>query len=222
MTFNPHNFTKIQAVINKYCDDIRTTPKIIAVSKTHSYEVIIQAIKHGVIHFGENKVQEAIFKFSSIKNNFPNIKVHMVGGLQSNKVKQALGVFDYFHSLDRYSLVKEFSKHINLCKNKKFFIQVNTGDEDQKSGIAINDVDKFISYCQYEIGLNIIGLMCIPPIKEDPETHFKILKKISIKNKLKHLSMGMSSDYKMALECGSTFVRIGTYFFGERKLINEN
>ena len=143
----------------------------------------------------------------------------MIGPLQTNKVKKALEIFDFFHSLDRESLAKEFIKNINLpfFANKFFFIQVNTGTERQKSGINLDEADSFVKYCVHDLNLNVIGLMCIPPYDDNPTPHFVALRKLAKKNKLQHLSMGMSSDYKIALNNGATFIRIGSYLFGDRQ-----
>ena len=141
----------------------------------------------------------------------------MIGALQTNKVKKALAIFDYFHSLDRYSLAKEFSKFPKDTSSKSFFIQVNTGQEEQKSGIQSSLLSDFVKHCLYDLKLNVVGLMCLPPINEDPKEHFLMLSDLAFKNNLKQLSMGMSGDYKIAIECGATFIRIGSSLFGERK-----
>ena len=191
---------------------------IIVVCKTFSIDKILPLIENGHVHFGENKVQEAELKWKEIKKKYSNIKLHMIGKLQTNKVKKALEIFDCIHTLDRESLAKEIVKNINqpLFLQKFFFIQVNTGEEKQKSGINLQESDSFIKYCKYDLKLNIIGLMCIPPINTDPTPHFIILRKLAFENKLKHLSMGMSNDYKIAIKNGSTFVRIGSMLFGAR------
>ena len=190
--------------------------KIIAVSKTFKIDHIKPLIEYGHIHFGENKVQEAQEKWTEVKKKNSNIQLHLIGRLQTNKVKFAVKLFDYIHSLDSKKLADKISiqqKEQNL--SKKFFIQVNIGDEDQKSGIPIRDTLNFYNYCK-KLNLNIIGLMCIPPFNEDSSKYFKKMTDLNNKLNLKEISMGMSSDYLNAIEYGSTFVRIGSSIFGER------
>ena len=151
--------------------------------------------------------------FKDLKTIHKDIYLHMIGPLQTNKVKKALEIFDFFHSLDRQSLALEFSKHPNRIKHKSFFIQVNTGNEKQKSGILSDLASEFIQYCLNALKLNIIGLMCLPPISEDPKKHFTLLKDLAQKNNLNKLSMGMSADYEIALNCGSTHIRVGSILF---------
>ena len=191
-------------------------PKIIAVSKTFKIEHIKPLIDYGHDHYGENKVQEAQEKWTSVKEKNKNIKLHLIGRLQSNKVKLALKLFDYIHSLDSKKLADKISyqlKEQNL--NTKFFIQVNIGDEDQKSGIPKNEILDFYNYCK-SLDLNVLGLMCIPPIDKDSKYYFKEMNRLNKELDLKELSMGMSSDYLTAIEKGSTFVRIGSNIFGPR------
>ncbi len=191
-------------------------PKIIAVSKTFKIEHIKPLIDYGHIHYGENKVQEAQEKWTPVKENNKNIKLHLIGRLQSNKVKLALKLFDYIHSLDSKKLADKISyqlKEQNL--NTKFFIQVNIGDEDQKSGIPKNEILDFYNYCK-SINLNILGLMCIPPIDKDSKYYFKEMNILNKKLDLKELSMGMSSDYLNAIENNSTYIRVGSSIFGQR------
>jgi len=191
-------------------------PKIIAVSKTFKIEHIKPLIDYGHIHYGENKVQEAQEKWTNVKENNKNIKLHLIGRLQSNKVKLALKLFDYIHSLDSKKLADKISyqlKEQNL--NTKFFIQVNIGDEDQKSGIPKNEILDFYNYCK-SIDLNILGLMCIPPIDKDSKSYFKEMNFLNKKLDLKELSMGMSSDYLNAIENNSTYIRVGSSIFGQR------
>ena len=191
--------------------------KIIAVSKTHSIEQIKPLIDYGHIDFGENKVQEAIEKWSEVKNENTLIKLHLIGKLQTNKVKYAIKIFDYIHSVDSEKLAKKISEEqIKNNKNIKIFIQVNIGNEIQKNGINENDLNSFLSTCQNELKLNIIGLMCIPPNDDMTDSYFKKLKDLNDKYKLKQLSMGMSADYLDAVKLGSTYVRIGTGIFGQR------
>ena len=177
---------------------------------------ILPLIKHGHIHYGENKVQEASEKWSDIKTEYPNIKLHLIGGLQTNKVKFAIKIFDYIHSVDSEKLVKKISEEQSRQNKKiKIFIQVNLGDETQKSGISKLDLGDFYKYCK-NLDLNILGLMCIPPINKDPKIFFQELNLLNQKLNLKELSMGMSSDYISATEYHSTFLRIGSKIFGER------
>ena len=191
-------------------------PKIIAVSKTHSMDNIEPLINHGHEDFGENKVQEAIDKWTNIKAVNQNIKLHMLGKLQTNKVKFAVEIFDFIHSLDSEKLAKKISDE-QKKKNKKIkiFIQINIGDEKQKSGIQKSELIEFYNYCK-KIELNIIGLMCIPPEMEDTNQYFKEMKNLSESINLQHLSMGMSSDYINAAQNLSTYLRIGTNIFGKR------
>ena len=197
--------------------DNNSTATIIAVSKTRPVEDIKEALQTGVRHFGETKVQEAFEKFTILTKDYKDVGFHMIGTLQTNKVKKALQVFDFFHSLDRESLAKEFSKHPKLISDKFFFIQVNTGLEKQKSGIQPSLTSEFLHYCSYDLKLKVVGLMCLPPINENPKEHFLMLKDLALKNNLKQLSIGMSSDYKTAIQCDATFIRLGSCLFGERK-----
>ena len=191
-------------------------PEIIAVSKTFKIDYILPLLNHGHIHFGENKVQEAIEKWTLIKNDKKNIKLHLIGKLQTNKVKSALKLFDYIHSLDSEKLANKISKVQNeLNINSKLFIQVNIGNESQKSGISKDEVLNFCNYCK-SLNLNIIGLMCIPPFTEDASKYFIQMKELNDKSGLQELSMGMSSDYLEAIENSSTFLRIGSNIFGQR------
>ena len=218
MSFKIEKYNEIRKYIGDYSKNTDIFPvKIIAVTKTQPVETIKVAIKSGIIHFGENKVQEAYNKFKNLKIVHQSIYLHMVGPLQTNKVKKALEIFDFFHSLDRQSLALGFAKYPKITQQKSFFIQVNTGSEKQKSGILSNLASEFIQYCIHTLKLNVVGLMCLPPIDDDPKSHFLILKELAIRNKLKHLSMGMSSDYEIAINNGATFIRIGSFLFGDRK-----
>ena len=195
---------------------INKFPKIIAVSKTFKIENINPLIEYGHIDYGENKVQEAQEKWSLIKDQNKNIKLHLIGRLQTNKVKLAVKLFDYIHSLDSKKLADKISLHQkeqNL--QTKLFIQVNIGDEKQKSGILKSEVVDFYNYCK-SLDLDILGLMCIPPFNKDSTEFFKEMRVLNEKIKMEDLSMGMSSDYLYAIENGSTFVRIGSSIFGER------
>ena len=190
--------------------------KIIAVSKTFKAEDITPLLDYGHKDFGENKVQEALDKWSNIKLQKPNIKLHLLGGLQTNKVKFALKIFDFIHSVDSKKLAKKISdEQIKHSKNVKIFIQVNLGNENQKSGVKKNELNSLFSYSN-EVGLNVIGLMCIPPANLDPTPFFKELKDLNDSLKLSDLSMGMSSDYKEAIDNFSTYLRIGSEIFGKR------
>ena len=190
---------------------------IIAVSKTFPLEHIKPLIDHGHQHFGENKVQEAVSKWSNIKKENDNLKLHMIGKLQTNKSKDAVKLFDYIHSLDSQKLADALAKHQkSLKKNLNYFIQVNIGNEIQKSGIPVSELDQFYNYCKNEINLNIKGLMVIPPNDNKPEKYFKSLNELNKSLALEDLSMGMSADYLKAIKCGATFIRVGSFIFGER------
>ncbi len=190
--------------------------KIIAISKNHPKESVLKAIDEGVYIFGENRVFEAKDKFLDIKKQNPNIELHLTGPLQSNKVKQATQLFDVFHTLDRDKIAIEFHKNKDSLKNKKIFIQVNTGEEDTKSGVSPKELSDFVNFCKLDQELNITGLMCIPPIDENPHTHFELLKKLANENNLKELSIGMSNDYEVAIKFNPSYIRLGTILFGSR------
>ncbi len=191
--------------------------KIVAVSKTFSLDHIKPLIDYGHIHFGENKVQEAIVKWEAIKKQNKNIKLHMIGKLQSNKAKNAFDLFDYIHSLDNKKLADIFYKcEKDRGKKIKYFIQVNVGNELQKSGISIDEVESFYNYCVKDKKLNIIGLMAIPPNDQNAKKYFEILNNLNRSLGLNELSMGMSADYEDAINYNSTFVRIGSSIFGSR------
>ena len=192
-------------------------PKIIAVSKTFSVVDIKPLIIHGHKDFGENKIQEAVNKWTEIKNNFNEVKLHMLGKIQTNKVKFLIPLFDYLHSLDNLKLAEKISKE-ELKKNKKIkiFIQVNLGGEKQKNGIDLKDLESFYKECSLNLNLDIIGLMCLPPVEKSPEKYFLQLRESANIIGLKELSMGMSNDFEIAANNGSTFVRIGSKIFGER------
>ena len=189
---------------------------IIAISKTFPINEILPLIKNGHIHFGENKVQEAVQKWAPIKDENKKIKLHLIGRLQTNKVKLALNLFDYIHSLDSEKLANKISKVQNeLNVNTKLFIQVNIGNEIQKSGIPEDEVLSFYNYCK-SLKLDVIGLMCIPPLNEETSKYFLKMNEINKKLKLNELSMGMSTDYLEAIENNATFIRIGSSIFGQR------
>ena len=212
------NLNVIKKFIISHLEDqsINKIPKIIAVSKTFSMEKILPLIENGHIDFGENKVQEAIDKWTVIKQKNPNIKIHMIGKLQTNKVKFAVKLFDYIHSVDNAKLAQKISdEQSKINKKIKIFIQVNIGDEDQKSGISKNKVFDLLSLCK-KINLDVIGLMCIPPANVDSSKYFKEMNLLNHELQLSELSMGMSSDYLKASENFSTFLRIGSSIFGKR------
>ena len=195
---------------------IKDYPRIIAVSKTFKINQILPLIEHGHKDFGENKVQEAVEKWTEVKKINSDIKLHMVGKLQTNKVKFAVKLFDYIHSVDSEKLAKKIADEQNKIKKKiKIFLQVNIGNENQKSGINKNELDQLVVYCK-KIDLNLIGLMCIPPANIDPENYFVEMKKLNKDLGLTELSMGMSSDYLIAAKNLSTYVRVGSSIFGPR------
>ena len=196
--------------------NINNNPKIIAVSKTFKIDKIKPLIDYGHLDFGENKVQEAIEKWTEIKKLNPELKLHMIGKLQTNKVKFAIKLFDYIHSVDSKKLAKKIAdEQIKINKRIKIFLQVNIGEEDQKSGINKNDINKLVSYCN-EIKLDLIGLMCIPPANIDPAIFFKEMNQLNKSLNFNELSMGMSSDFLVAIKYSSTFIRIGSSIFGQR------
>ena len=213
------NLINIQNLIKSkqsVLEDNKAIPQIIAVSKTFKLNHILPLIKYGHINFGENKVQEAIEKWSEIKSNNNKIKLHLIGKLQTNKVKICLKLFDFIHSLDNQKLARKISdeqKKQNL--KPKLFIQVNIGNEPQKNGIHIKKLDEFHNLCK-ELNLNVVGIMCIPPIDEDPEKSFLRMNYLKKKFNFEELSMGMSSDYLDAIKYNSTFLRIGSSIFGPR------
>ncbi len=190
---------------------------IIVVCKTFSMDKIFPLIDAGHVHFGENKVQEAELKWKEVKKKHSNIKLHMVGKLQTNKIKTALNIFDYIHSVDNYKLGEKIVKYEKeLNKKIKAFVQVNVGEESQKNGISPKNVNQFVNYCKDSLSLNVIGLMCLPPIDDNSEKYFLRLNQLMNQTDLCHLSMGMSNDYQTAIKCGSTFLRIGSKILGER------
>jgi len=191
--------------------------KVIAISKTFTFDHIKPLVDYGHEHFGENKVQEALTKWKDIKKINKNLKLHMVGKLQSNKAKNAVKIFDYIHSLDNQKLADVLSKsQKKLGKSLKYFIQVNIGNEIQKSGISVNELDAFYTYCSKEIKLDVVGLMVIPPNDDKTIKYFKLMEEINNSLALDELSMGMSADYFDAIKYNATFVRIGSSIFGER------
>ena len=212
------NLLDIENNIKSCLDELNliNIPKIIAVSKTFKIDNILPLIEHGHVDFGENKVQEAVQKWTEIKKTNSEIKLHMIGKLQTNKVKFAVQIFDYIHSVDSEKLAKKIAEEQNKINKKiKIFLQVNIGDENQKSGINKSELEKLVSYSRL-IGLNVIGLMCIPPINIDPEGFFVEMKKLKKEFGFTDLSMGMSSDYLTAVKHLSSYVRVGSSIFGER------
>jgi PLP dependent protein len=211
-------YKDIISAINRKIEEqkINFTPKIIAVSKTFKLEKILPLIEFGHLDYGENKVQEAIEKWSDIKLKKPSIKLHLIGKLQTNKVKHAIKIFDYIHSVDSLKLAKKIAdEQYKQNKIVKLFIQVNIGNEDQKSGVNLDQIDDLIIFSK-QLKLNIIGLMCIPPVDKESNKYFKEIKHLNKKFNLSEISMGMSSDYLKAVENSSTYLRIGSSIFGSR------
>jgi pyridoxal phosphate enzyme (YggS family) len=211
-------YKDIISAIDKKLEEqkIHLAPKVIAVSKTFKLEKILPLIEYGHLDYGENKVQEAIEKWSEIKSKRQNIKLHLIGRLQTNKVKYAIKIFDYIHSVDSKKLAKKIADEQNKQNKKlKLFIQVNIGDEKQKSGINVDQIQDLITFSK-QLNLNIIGLMCIPPANEEPDKYFKEIKILNKKFNLSEISMGMSVDYLKAVENCSTYLRIGSSIFGQR------
>ena len=215
MHITVNNLIAIQNLLKKK-NISQVTPKIIAVSKTFPTSKILPLIHHGHIHFGENKIQESIDKWSDLKKQFPNLKLHMIGKLQTNKVKFAVELFDYIHSVDTEKLATKIAdEEIKQNKKVKIFIQVNIGNEQQKSGINKNQLEDLFFYCK-NLNLDVVGLMCIPPVGENTEEYFKETQILNQKLDLLELSMGMSSDYIKAIKYSSTYLRIGSSIFGHR------
>ena len=219
MHITVQNLISIQNLIKSKLDELKVKeriPKIIAVSKTFKIDHILPLIEYGHLDYGENKVQEALEKWADIKNQNNKINLHLIGKLQTNKVKFAVKIFDYIHSLDNEKLAKKIAdEQQKQNKKPKIFIQINLGEEDQKSGILINDLIEFYNYSK-KLNLNVIGLMCIPPFNEDSTKFFLKMSELNEKINQKELSMGMSSDYLKAIEHKSTFLRIGSNIFGQR------
>ena len=214
------NIQQIKSEIEKYkTRALRQDDNVdlIAVSKTFPIDDVKIALDTGHRIFGENKVQECRDKWIDLKSEYQNIELHLIGGLQTNKVKYLPNLVDVIHTLDNIKLANEIKKHIDKNENwnPQIYIQVNTGAEAQKNGVLEHDADKIITQCK-EMGLNIVGLMCIPPADENPSVHFALLRKIAMRNNLQKLSMGMSTDYPIAIDLGATCVRIGSAIFGAR------
>ena len=208
------NFLDNYKAIKVEVDKLKGKQNLIVVTKNQSTDTILPIIKSGHLHFGENKVQEAKEKWISFLENYKGIKLHFIGRLQSNKVKDAFAIFDFIHTLDSEKLANKFSElELNSIRKIKYFIQINIGNEVQKNGIEHSRAKEFINFCKNDLKLNIIGLMCIPPINLDPNPFFQKMQQFKINNNLDDLSMGMSSDYRQALNFGSTYLRIGSAIF---------
>jgi len=209
-----------QAAVARSARDVGREPDsvtLVAVSKTKPEDMILQALEAGQRVFGENYVQEAKAKWPALRNRFPDVELHMIGPLQSNKVREAVELFDVIQSLDRESLAKELAREIARSgRAPRLFVQVNTGDEPQKGGVSPSTIDAFLDTCRVHHGLVIEGLMCIPPAQDQPSPHFGLLAKIAARNGLRGLSMGMSADYEAAIQLGATHVRVGSAIFGAR------
>ena len=205
-----NNLNFIQNKIN----GISKSTRIVVVSKKRSYDQIEPLLQLNHLDYGENQIQEALNKWPSIIASNKEIKLHLIGRLQSNKAKAAFNLFEFIHSLDSEKLAKIFSTlEKDAGIKKKYFIQVNVGNENQKAGISVDKVNQFSSYCVKQLNLNVLGLMCIPPVNQDPKKHFIKLNELNVNNGFKELSMGMSNDYVDAIQCGSTCVRIGSAIF---------
>jgi len=219
----PHSLNGLATVeqdIARACKEARrerASVALIAVSKTFDAEIIAPVIVAGQRVFGENRVQEAKAKWPGLMAAYPGIALHLIGPLQSNKAKEAVSLFDAIHSVDRPSICEALAKEIDLQKRRpELFVQLNTGEEPQKAGVAPDDADAFIAACREKYGLSISGLMCIPPVNDAPAPHFALTAKIAARNGLKHLSMGMSADFAIAIQFGATHVRVGSAIFGAR------
>ena len=211
-------YKDIISAINRKIEEQKITlrPKVIAVSKTFVLAKILPLIEYGHLDYGENKVQEAIEKWSDIKLEKPNIKLHLIGKLQTNKVKHAVKIFDFIHSVDSLKLITKIAdEQQKQNKNVKLFIQVNIGNEEQKSGVKVDQINELLIFSK-KLNLNVIGLMCIPPANEEPSKYFREIKLLNESLNLTELSMGMSSDYLKAVENSSSYLRIGSSIFGER------
>ena len=213
-------YEKLNQLIKKYHNNSfyssKPLPKLIAVSKQQPNEKILNALEFGQRIFGENKLQDAIKRWTDLLNIYKDVELHYIGHLQTNKVKKALNFFDVIHTLDRKNLALEISKNLTSnSKTKSFMIQVNTGNEKTKSGVSLNDFEEFFKFVS-DLNIPVKGLMCLPPVDEEPSIHFCILRELANKFKLSDLSMGMSMDFEKAISFGSTYLRIGSSFFGKR------
>ena len=217
---SPHALAVVEQEIVRACEDARRDRKsvtLIAVSKTFEAAAISPVIESGQRVFGENRVQEAKAKWPALISSYPGLALHLIGPLQSNKAKEAVALFDAIHSVDRPSICQALAKEIELQKKRpQLFVQINTGEEPQKAGVAPGEADAFIASCRDKYGLEISGLMCIPPVNDAPAPHFALTAKIAARNGLTNLSMGMSADFAVAIAMGATHVRVGSAIFGHR------
>ncbi len=219
-THSPNALRAVEAEIARACADARrerSSVTLIAVSKTFAADAIVPVIESGQRVFGENRVQEAKGKWPALISAYPGLALHLIGPLQSNKAKEAVALFDAIHSVDRASICQALAKEIKTQnRHPQLFVQINTGEEPQKAGVAPGEADAFIAACRDVHGLQISGLMCIPPVNEAPAPHFALTAKIAARNGLKNLSMGMSADYPIAIQFGATHIRVGSAIFGHR------
>jgi pyridoxal phosphate enzyme (YggS family) len=217
---SPNALAAVEQEIARACSDAkrdRTSVTLIAVSKTFAADAIVPVIESGQRVFGENRVQEAKGKWPALISAYKGLTLHLIGPLQSNKAKEAVALFDAIHSVDRPSICQALAKEIeSQTRRPQLFVQINTGEEPQKAGIAPQEADAFIASCLDNYGLEISGLMCIPPVDEAPAPHFALTAKIAARNGLKNLSMGMSADYAIAIQMGATHIRVGSAIFGHR------
>jgi pyridoxal phosphate enzyme (YggS family) len=217
---SPNALARVEEEIARACKEAgrdRASVTLIAVSKTFAADAITPVIEHGQRVFGENRVQEAKAKWPALMAAYPDLVVHLIGPLQSNKAKEAVGLFHAIHSVDRPSVCQALAKEIrSQNRHPELFVQVNTGEEPQKAGVAPQDADAFIASCRDTYGLSISGLMCIPPASEAPAPHFALTAKIAARNGLTNLSMGMSADFAIAIKFGATHIRVGSAIFGQR------
>jgi PLP dependent protein len=217
---SPHGLAVVEQEITRACKEARrdrTSVTLIAVSKTFGPEAISPVIEAGQRVFGENRVQEAKAKWPGLMAAYPGLVLHLIGPLQSNKAKEAVALFDAIHSVDRASICEALAKEIKSQRREpQLFVQINTGEEPQKAGIAPGEADAFLARCREHYGLSISGLMCIPPVNDPPAPHFALTAKIAARNGLKNLSMGMSADFATAIQMGATHVRVGSAIFGAR------
>jgi pyridoxal phosphate enzyme (YggS family) len=216
----PNALAAVEEEILRACQEARrdrSSVTLIAVSKTFDADAIAPVIETGARIFGENRVQEAKSKWPGLMSAYPGLSLHLIGPLQSNKAKEAVALFDAIHSVDRPSICEALAKEINSQKKRpELFVQLNTGEEPQKAGVAPSDADAFIAACREKYGLEISGLMCIPPVNDAPAPHFALTAKIAARNGLQKLSMGMSADFAIAIQFGATHVRVGSAIFGHR------
>jgi PLP dependent protein len=217
---SPNGLAAVKAEIARACKEARRDPAsvtLIAVSKTFGAETISPVIDAGQRVFGENRVQEAKTKWPALMQTYPGLALHLIGPLQSNKAKEAVALFDAIHSVDRPSICEALAKEIkNQQKQPQLFVQINTGEESQKAGIAPGEADAFLARCREHYGLSISGLMCIPPVNDPPAPHFALTARIATRNGLTDLSMGMSADFAVAIQMGATHLRVGSAIFGHR------